>query len=101
MHHKYPVLTRKGALVRTTMHAQEFPRNKIKYEVTNKLCMASPHPNPTHSFRASAQTYTTVKMSKLLYLEFAGSMLILLYCYWHCINITATMCECCACKQCY
>ena len=41
MHHEYPVLTRKGALVRTMTHAQEFPRDKIKCEAADKLCMAS------------------------------------------------------------
>ena len=66
MHHEYPVLTRKGALVRIMMHAQKFLPDKIKYEVSDKQCMASPHPNPTHSFIAIAQTYATVKMSTLL-----------------------------------
>ena len=41
MHHEYSVLTKKGALVRIMMHAQEFPWDKIKCEVVDKLCMAS------------------------------------------------------------
>ena len=41
MHHEYPVLTRKGALVRIMMHTQEFPWDKIKCEVSDKQCMAS------------------------------------------------------------
>ena len=49
--------------------------HKIKCEVVNKVCMASPYPNPTHSFRAIAQTdAATVKMLTLLCLEFAGFM---------------------------
>ena len=64
----------KGALVRIMTHAQEFPQDKIKCKVADKRCMASPRPNPIHSFRAIAQTYATVKMSTLLCLAFAGSM---------------------------
>ena len=31
----------KGALVRTMTHAQEFPQDKIKCEVAEKVCMES------------------------------------------------------------
>ena len=52
--------------------------------------MGSIHSNPNNSFRAIAQTYSTVKISTLLCLEFAGSMQCW-YCYCYCINIVANM----------
>ena len=41
MHHEYPVLTKKGGLVRIMTHVQEFPWDEIKCEVADKLYMAN------------------------------------------------------------
>ena len=63
---------------------------------------AIPHPNPTHSFRAIAQTDTTVVTivynTTLFEIYWHYAMLILLLSLY---KNAATMCKCCACKQCY